>query len=533
MRNCINSKLHTLIRSKAPIIWVNTYEEAAFIRDMCEYVNIDSKRYTLLTWSGEGNLDTYNTHDYVVETTENNVSPQALFSRIRELQNSDDINQPRYIFILKDMHALLDNSSIKRIVRNLKEYKEKNYVTLIFTSPITSIPMELEKLISVFNYDLPDREEVESIVNSLVSSLKSKNKLDNIYEIPDENQITAIVNSVIGLTVNEITFLLTKSVIEFGKIDIDSISNNKIELVQKTGLLDYVVPKIDFSEIGGNDTFKQWINDIEFTFSSQAKEFGCESPKGYLSLGIAGTGKTIMAEAIAKKWGYPLIVFDVSKIYDKLIGESEKRIEKAFRIIKSCAPCVLLFDEAEKIFGGFSASDCDAGTSSRVFSSILRFLAENEDVFVIMTSNDVTRLPPELMRSGRIDSMWYFGFPTEEERRDIFRIHFEKAKHPVTNEKILDQAVKDTDKYTGAEIKNVVKQTIWETYKHFVETGNEEVTVDHIKYAISKVSPVYKTSREKIIALENYAKERALFANSKNKKETVTDNISDLVNFDL
>ena len=530
MRDCIMTKLHYLIQAKAPIIWVNTYEEAAFINDICEYIEKSDTRYELYTWTNEGNLDFYDTASREIDETTQNVNPPTLFGRIKEEQNNTDKNSPKQIYILKDMHALLENASIKRQIRTLKEYRTKKHVVLIFMSPITSIPMELEKLITVFNYDLPERNEVESIVNNLISVMKNKAETDSSYEVPKDEDKNAIVNALLGLTRNEIAFLLTKSTVEFKKINVDAISQSKIELVQKTGLLNYIVPHIDFSEIGGNSTFKQWIEDIEFTFSDDAKEFGCESPKGYLSLGIAGTGKTIMAEAIAKKWGYPLLVFDVSKIYDKLIGESEKRIEKAFRIIKSCAPCVLLFDEAEKIFGGFSASDCDAGTSSRVFSSILRFLAENDNVFVIMTSNDVTRLPPELMRSGRIDTMWYFGFPTEDERKDIFRIHFAKTGHPVEDTNILDQAVRETNNYTGAEIKNIVKQSIWQTYKQFKQTGNSNITIDSIKYAISKVSPVYKTNKEKILALESYAKERALFANSKNKKDSVADDINDLMN---
>lgn len=532
MRDCINKKLHYLIQADAPIIWINTYEEHAFIKDMCKYVEDSSIKYELYTWTNEGNLDKYDTELCTIEETTDRVTPPSLFSMIKQDMESTDSNVARKIYILKDIHALLENASIKRQIRNIREYPAKNRVVILFMAPVTTIPIELEKLITVFNYDLPEREEVEHIVNILARSIERDNS-DKNYTVPDENQKKAAVNALLGLTRNEITFLLRKSVAEFKSINIDSISKNKIDLVQKTGLLNYVVPSVDFSEIGGNGTFKEWIEDIEFTFSDEAKAFGCESPKGYLSLGIAGTGKTIMAEAIAKKWGYPLLIFDVSKIYDKLIGESEKRIEKAFRIIKSCAPCVLLFDEAEKIFGGFSASDCDAGTSSRVFSSILRFLAENDNVFVIMTSNDITRLPPELMRSGRIDTMWYFGFPTDDERKDIFKIHFSKANHPVDNEEVLNQAVKETERYTGAEIKNVVKQSIWQAYKDYKQTGSKDISIENIRHAISKVSPVYKTSREKITALESYAKERALFANSQNKKNSAAEDIEDLVNFDL
>ena len=527
MRKCIET-FDYLIKAHAPIIWVTTHEEYAFLDDICTYAA--ENNYGVSAWCSTGDLEEYNI--ITKEAEKSKLDINGFYSNILDVQN--DISAKRTIYIFKDAHTLIENNSIRRMIRNLKEYPVSNYCPIILLSPITSVPIELEKLVTTFVYELPDREEVTSIVNNMCDIIQKnieRNNNQNKFSIPNDHEKNAIINSLLGLTLNEINFVLSHSVVQHRTLNLEVISKNKINIIEKSGLLDYVIPKTSFNEIGGNDVFKQWIKDIEYTFDDAAIQFGCEPPQGYMALGVAGTGKTIIAEAIADRWGYPLFIFNVSKIFDKLVGQSEKKIEQALRIVKSCAPCILLFDEAEKIFSGYNGSESDGGTSSRVFSSILRFMAENKTVFIIMTSNDVSRLPPELTRSGRLDTTFYFGFPTPSERKEIFNIHFNKVKHPVSEE-ILGEAVKLTNKYTGAEIKNIVKQTIWQTYKNFKETGNKDITIDDVKYAISKVIPVSKTSKEKITALENYAKQRALFANGKDES-AVEKSIDELLNLKI
>lgn len=211
-----------------------------------------------------------------------------------------------------------------------------------------------------------------------------------------------------------------------------------------------------------------------------------------------------------------MLSLNMSKIMNKLVGESEKKIDQAFRIAKACAPCVFLFDEVEKALAGTKSSNAsDAGTTSRVFSTVLKFLNDNNNgVFVVMTSNDVTQLPPELTRSGRLDAMWYFSLPTEDERKDIFRIHLGKTGKEIT-ESVIDAAAQATENYTGAEIKDIVKQAMWKAYKRFKEDSVNTLTEEDITLAAKEIIPIYRSSQEKIAYLEDWVQGRARYTNGK------------------
>lgn len=217
-----------------------------------------------------------------------------------------------------------------------------------------------------------------------------------------------------------------------------------------------------------------------------------------------------MAEALASKMSVPLIKLSLSRVMDRLVGNSEKKIDQALRVAKAVAPCILLIDEVEKALGGVSSSsNTDGGTLSRVFSSILQFLNDNNSgVFVVMTSNDVSQLPPELTRSGRLDAHWYFTLPTEEERREIFAIHLSKVGRSVSDE-ILNKAIEESENYTGAEIEEIVKVTMRKAFARFRKDGNRDITEEDFMSATKEVIPLYNSSKEKIMWLDDWAKGRA------------------------
>lgn len=204
----------------------------------------------------------------------------------------------------------------------------------------------------------------------------------------------------------------------------------------------------------------------------------------------------------------------MSKIMDKLVGQSERKIEQAFRVAKACAPCVFLWDEVEKMLGGIKSSNSsDSGTTARVFGKCLEFLAENNDVFVIMTSNDVSQLPPEFTRAGRLDAMWYFSLPTFEERKEIFRIHLEKTGKDISEE-LIESSARNSENFTGAEIQETVKIAMRKAYKRFKEDGNNALVEDDVIGASKEIIPLYRSSKEKILSLEAWAHGRARNTNS-------------------
>lgn len=512
MRKCIN-EFHTLIKAKAPCIWVNTYEEEHFIEDLKEcFMN---EAYEINSFSIANGLIKYSKDVIIEDEIDRSIRTPEAFMELIANNNTNETNPA--IYIIKDAHSIINNPVIKRYIRDIKEKSRQKYNPLIFMSPIKDIPIELEKLITVFNYDLLNYNEIKNIINDYAATLANANVRNGseIYTVPDENEIDLLTKAMQGLTFNEIRFLLTKSIKKYNKFDLDIISENKIKLVEKSGVIKYVVPKTTFNDLGGNQVFKDWINILKTSMTEEAKAFGCEKPKGYIALGPAGSGKTCTAEALAYAFNRPLLSYDVSLIFDKLVGNSEKNVEQAFRIVKACAPCVLLFDEAEKIFGGFGGGENDGGTSSRVFSSVLKFLAEDNDVFIVMTSNDISKLPPELTRAGRLDTTWYFGIPGEKEREEIFRIHFSKLNHEIETDAIK-KIVAETDNYTGAEIKGIVKQSTYNAYNRYLTDHNDKIMYEDMKKALDVIVPVYKSSKEKILYLEDYARTRALFANGTN-----------------
>ena len=241
---------------------------------------------------------------------------------------------------------------------------------------------------------------------------------------------------------------------------------------------------------------------------------------------------------IATELNLPLLKFNVSKVMSSFVGKSEQNMEKALEVVQACAPCVLLIDEVEKSLSGMQSSGrTDGGTMARVIGSMLQFLSsdKSKDIFTVMTSNDISQMPPELTRSGRLDTVWYFGLPTEEERKEIWRIHFGKTPIEVS-ETMLNYAAANSNNLTGAEIKEAVKVSMRKAYKRYLKDNDKTITTIDIDSAISEIVPVYNASKEKIVALERYAENRARFASREAetkvapKRKVPTIKMSDLAN---
>jgi SpoVK/Ycf46/Vps4 family AAA+-type ATPase len=293
----------------------------------------------------------------------------------------------------------------------------------------------------------------------------------------------------------------------------------RLDLIKKTGILEYKECKVGINEMGGNDAFKDWVADIMDSFTPEAEEFGVVKPKGYLGVGVPGTSKTMSAEIMATELNLPLLKFNMSSVMHSHVGQSEKNMDNALKIVKACSPCVLLIDEIEKTLSGTASSNgSDGGTLMRVVGQLLEYLGsdDSKDTFTIMTSNNASALPPELTRSGRIDTTWYFGLPTEPEREEIFKIHLGKTNIALEKGLIEHAASKEnTLNFTGAEIKEIVKVAVRKAFKGYKETGNKLITKADIDAAIQEVVPVYESSKEKIAVLEEYYRTRARFSNTK------------------
>ena len=450
-------------------------------------------------------------------------NPMMLLPFVRNLLN-DENNKENAAFLFVDYDCKFDNSLFRRWIKDIFELKNEKYAPFIFLSSAPSIPDDLSHLFSVIHYDTPTEEEIKQLLVDY----------KNIKRVCIED-INDLSHKLIGFNKTEIIECLDYSFHKYNKIDDSYIKAKRIEVIKKSSVLDYKEPKITIDDLAGNKFFKDWYQETKFALEPQAKEYGVPMPKGYLALGVPGQGKSVFAEAIANDLDVPLVALDMSRLLSKFVGESERNIDQAINIIKQIAPCVLLIDEVEKALGGYKSSNAsDSGTLARVFGKILNLLADNDNgIYTIMTSNNVKDLPPELTRAGRLDAIFYFALPTEEEREAIFDLHLNKRGHKVAKA-TLKKIAKETNKYTGAEIEQIVIAALRKAYVKMRKQNKTEykITYEDLLEAKNNVIPVAVSSKETINELEDWVKGRALYSNKSmkeiNKKKSALDKLDNL-----
>lgn len=527
MRECMTDLINS-IKSRKPCIWIKTQEESLTIKDIRQISMINLPKANIVIWSQTEGATIYNSVDNSSsgKSIKKLANIDNLFSFIKlntygGTDNNDKVVKPEpNIFILRDYNNLFNDPKSIRFIRDLKEYhKQKEaYNPIIVLSQIDNIPTQLTRLFKLIDYGLPNRNEILSCINETINNIKAVSlKQNKQCKIPTQEELNNLVNSCLGLTIQEIQETVIESFIKFKEANLDFITQKKIESIQKSGVLDYKIPNTTLEDIGGNEVIKQWLLEMKELFSDEAKEFGLKKPKGYLSVGVPGAGKTCLAEAFAGTMHMPLLSLSMGRIMSRFVGESERKIMQALDVAKASAPCVLLIDEVEKALGGINSSNnTDGGVTARVFMEILKFLNDNDyGVYIIMTSNDVSQLPPELTRQGRLDAKWFFDFPKENERKEIFKIHFSKYNKEI-NSDLLDLAVSKTNDFTGAEIQEIVKNTIRKSFIRFKKDNNDELKEEDITSAINEIIPISKTSKESILALKSYCSNRFRSVNEEN-----------------
>jgi len=270
-------------------------------------------------------------------------------------------------------------------------------------------------------------------------------------------------------------------------------------------VLEYVSPEENLAEVGGFKNLKAWLEKRKKTFAPEARQVGIESPRGILLLGVQGCGKTMVARAVAREWGLPLLKMEPARLYDKYVGETETNLDKALRMAEQMAPCVLMIDELEKGLSYNPGGDADAGLSKRVFGRLLAWLQDRKaPVFVVATSNDIGQLPPELTRKGRFDEIFFVDLPNAEERKEIFAVHLRKRKRdPKLSD--LDALAAASDGFSGAEIEQAVVAGLYTAFSRGVEVSSE-IIVEELK----ATKPLSVTRAETISALREWARDRTV-----------------------
>lgn len=438
------------------------------------------------------------------------LDPLALLEYLRGGLCMQEDRTPE-VFILEDFHKYFDEMKFPEMLRKLSSDLKACNKHIVFISPYTKFPIELEKYITLLTIPLPDKDDLELRLRQVAGRDSNIN--------PDLQKY--IIDSALGLTDTEaeLAFRLAKTKVGLNRRDaIEVIASEKEQIIKKSGILDYV--KVDSSlenSVGGLENLKMWLMQRNKAFELKAKAFGLKEPKGILLLGVPGCGKSLTAKCIAAEWKQPLLKLDIGKVFGQYIGNSESNIRQAIATAEAVAPCVLWIDEIEK--GLKVGGDGDGGTTSRVFSTILTWMQEKtKPVFVVATANDISQLPPELLRKGRFDEIFFVDLPTRDERKTIFRIHLQK--NHVGHSNIDYDRLADASKFfNGAEIEETVKEAMFIAY---VNNPNAPyLTTDDVVKAASTVVPLAQTMKTKIDSLRDWARTRARLASISSNSEEV------------
>jgi len=417
----------------------------------------------------------------------------------------------RAVFILRDLHPYTKNPEVVRRLRDLARNLKETTKTVFLISPVLVIPPELDKEIAVVEYPLPELAEIGTILDRVLSMVPGK-------AAPDGIERERIVEAALGLTADEAENVFAKSLVQTGQFDIDVILSEKERIVRKSGVLEFFRTHEKMDNIGGLDELKSWLKKRQTAFSEEARAFGLPRPKGILMLGIPGGGKSLTAKAVGASWRLPLLRLDVGKVFAGIVGSSEENMRRAIQMAEAVAPSILWVDELEKGFSGTgSSNNSDGGTAARVFGSFITWLQEKTSpVFVIATANNVDELPPEMMRKGRFDEIFFVDLPSPPERREICEIHLKRrGRNPADFD--LDLLAVKSEGMTGAEIEQAVVSALFDEYDRHGKAG--VLTTAGVVQSLVETVPLSRTMKEKIAALRNWCRTRARAASTPYESE--------------
>lgn len=492
-------EVETLIRARYPIISILTWEEGRVVTEIRRIA--DGRQKKVYEWSITTGLVPAGTS---IQSQKNRDSSTK--DPLVALDNVISDVEPA-IYIFKDFHHFLTpgNIAVIRRLREIAHELKNSYKTIILVAPMSELPMDLEKDITVVDFDMPGKAEMDALLTKIQTDLGGNSKIS--IDLNGDSR-ERLIKAALGLTLTEAENVFAKSIVMSHRLDGEQVNNiyaEKKQIIRKSGLLDYIEADNDLSSVGGMDMLKSWLEKRSVAFTDEAREFGLPSPRGILLLGIQGCGKSATAKAIGQLWNLPLLRFDVGRVFGSLVGSSEQNMRRAIQVAESVSPAILWIDEIDKAFarqGGSSSSD--GGTSSRVFGTFITWLAEKDKpVFVVATANDISALPPELMRKGRFDEIFFVDLPSLKEREEIFRIHLRKRRRdPGKFDLVL--LSERTEGFIGAEIEECVVSSLFDVFY-----DKKELTTEALLTTIGETVPLSKTMQEDIEKLRKWADGRA------------------------
>ncbi len=472
-----------LLRACYPLIYIPTTEEERLENAIAQCAKTLQNR-TLYIWDFvDGYQDNPNNEGV------GRRNPLQALEFVEKLPNNIGA-----IFILRDFQRFLEDVSISRKLRNLARSLKSQPKNIIIIAPQVQIPEELSEVLTILDFPLPSATEIKSEIERLLGATGQP---------LSDTLVDELVRSGQGLSLERIRRVLTRCIASHGRIepeDVELILEEKRQSIRQTQILDFYPATEQISDIGGLDNLKDWLLRRGGAFSEKARSYGLPHPRGLLLVGIQGTGKSLTAKAISHHWHLPLLRLDVGRLFGGLVGESESRTRQMTSLAEALAPCVLWIDEIDKAFAGVEGKG-DGGTTSRVFGTFITWLAEKKSpVFVVATANNIKALPPEMLRKGRFDEIFFVGLPSQGEREAIFNVHLSRLRPHNLKTYDIKRLAYETPDFSGAEI----EQTLIEAM-HIGFSQNRDFSTDDILQAASQIIPLARTAQEDIEFLQQWA----------------------------
>ncbi|MDR2252847.1 MAG: AAA family ATPase [Bifidobacteriaceae bacterium] len=504
-------ELGLLFRARFPVLYIESFEESRVVHEIMAVASDTELMRTVrpvYVWSATRGVVAADGKP--VPTTETPL--QAVNWMLR--QDSPGV------YVMLDLHAHLGDDRraadavLVRALRDLAAQFQGGAAAraLIVVAPAVRIPAELEKDVTLVDFPLPTEHEIGALLDNMIASNAGR-----ISVSADAETRERLAKAALGLTLAEATNAFARAMVDDGVLSADDVSiitREKKQAVRKAGLLEFVSVDLNLADVGGLQNLKRWLMKRNNSWLDEAASYGVPAPKGVLMTGVPGCGKSLTAKAMAAAWQLPLLRLDVGRVFAGLVGSSEQNIRTAIRTAEAAAPCILWLDEVEKGFTGIGG-DSDSGTSSRVFSTFLTWLQEKTaPVFVTATANKVDRLPPEFLRKGRFDEIFFVDLPTHPERYDIWLLHLRKrlkagsaaAGMEITDE-LLHALAQITEGYTGAEIEQAVVAGLFDAFAE-----RRPLAPADLARVVQNMIPLSVTQSEEIAAIRAWAADRAVAA---------------------
>jgi ATPase family associated with various cellular activities (AAA) len=505
--------LRTLIRSSHPLVVVETVEEERVLA-LLQSVTAQ-ERMPLFEWSITRGLTRADEGPTLSKMT---ATPLAVLQHLHGLT-------VEAVFWLKDLGPHLQDPAVCRQLRDVAAVYSRSRATCVLTGQPITLPLELDKIAVRLDLKLPDREELRSMLRGLLQSLGSRSSarlrsttlvqsmLNSISETkaadngPSTQESDTILRALQGLTLHQARQVIAHCLVERGTlsaVDVQTILKRKVQAIKDGGLLEYYPLEDNQFELGGFRNLKAWLNRAQVGFTPEAKSLNLTPPRGIMLVGVPGCGKSLAAKAIAREWKLPLLKLDAGRLFDKFVGESEKNFRNAIEMAESLSPIVLWIDEIEKaMVAGSGNGEADAGLSRRLFGAFLTWLQEKkQEVFVVATANDLSSLPPELLRKGRFDEIFFVDLPDDTERASIWKIHLGLRKQD-SNQFDLNKIISTSDGFSGSEIEQAVVASLYRALHQ-----KTPLTTDLLLEELTNTIPLSVTRQEDIDALRQTAEGR-------------------------